>query len=93
MFLVSSLILHVLFSWLHLLLLRQREYRQDEFAHRLGYGHGLRDALVKLAKHREQQVNAWFNLLYGHAPVIYHRIRRLEQLLAWRASSADAKVQ
>lgn len=93
MFLVSSVIFHVLFSWLHLLLLRQREYRQDEFAHRLGYGHGLRDALIKLAKAREQQVNAWLILLYGHTPVIYHRIRRLEQLLAWRGAPAGPRGQ
>jgi len=93
MFLVSSVILHVLFSWLHLLLLRQREYHQDEFAHRLGYGRGLRDALVKLAKAGEQQVNAWLILLYGRAPVIYHRIRRLEQLLAWRITGSPANPQ
>jgi len=93
MFLVSSVILHVLFRWLHLLLLRQREYSQDEFAHRLGYGRGLRDALVKLAQTGEQQVNAWFILLYGRAPVIYHRIRRLEQLLAWRIAGSPAGPQ
>lgn len=87
LFLVSCLILHVLFSWLHLLLLRHREYRQDEFAHRLGYGRGLRDALVKLAQANEQQVNAWLTLLYGRIPVIYYRIRRLEKLLAWRVNS------
>jgi len=93
MFLVSSVILHVLFRWLHLLLLRQREYSQDEFAHRLGYGRGLRDALVKLAQTGEQQVNAWFILLYGRAPVIYHRIRRLEQLLAWRIAGSPTGPQ
>lgn len=93
MFLVSSVLLDLLFSWLHLQLLRQREYHQDEFAHHLGYGRGLRDALVKLAQASEQQVNAWVNLLYGRTPVIYHRIRRLEQLLAWRAAGSSAGPQ
>jgi len=93
MFMVSSLILHVLFSWLHLLLLRRREYQQDAFAHRLGYGRGLRDALVKLAQARRQQVNAWLTLLYGKTPVIYHRIRRLEELLVWRIAGSSAGPQ
>ena len=93
MFLVSSVVLDLLFGWLHLLLLRQREYHQDKFAHRLGYGRGLREALVKLAQANEQQVNAWLTLLYGRTPVIYHRIRRLEQLLAWRIAGSSAGPQ
>ena len=93
MFLVSCVLVDLVFSWLHLLLLRQRDYHQDEFAHHLGYGHGLRNALVKLAEANEQQVNAWLNLLYGRTPVIYHRIRRLEQLLAWRIAGSSAGPQ
>jgi Zn-dependent protease with chaperone function len=81
MFLVSSVLLDALFTWLHLLLLRQRDYRQDAFAHRLGYGRGLRDALKKLAATGEQKSNHWFILLHGRSPVIYHRIRRLDQLM------------
>lgn len=92
-FMVSSVLSDLLFGWLHLVLLRQREYQQDEFAHRLGYGRGLRDALIKLAKAGEQQVNAWFILLHGKGPIIYDRIRRLEQLLAWRIAGSPAGPQ
>ncbi|HVU55573.1 MAG TPA: M48 family metalloprotease [Puia sp.] len=87
-FVVTSILLDLVFTWLDLLLLRQREYNQDAFAHRLGYGRGLRDALVKLAQAGEQQVNAWFIFLHSRNPVIYHRIRRLEQLLAWRVAGS-----
>jgi len=92
-FMVTSFVLDLLFFWLHLLLLRQREYSQDEFAYRLGYGRGLRDALVKLAQTGEQQVNIWQTILHGRTPVIYHRIRRLEQLLGWRISPIGPQGQ
>jgi len=84
LFVVSFSLLDRLFRWLRLVLSRQCEFKQDAYAHRLGYGAGLRDALKKLAQYGREQVNAYFILMNGTQPVIYHRIRRLEKLEGMR---------
>jgi heat shock protein HtpX len=76
-----------LFRWLRLILSRKGEYRQDAFAHRLGYGPGLREALKKIAHYGREHVNAYFILMNGTHPVIYDRIRRLEQMIGLRINS------
>jgi len=83
-FLAIFSLLDRLFYWVQLALSRQCEYRQDAFAHRLGYGAGLRDALKKLARVGPQPVNVYFILMHSAHPVIYHRIRRLERLEGMR---------
>ena len=82
-FLVFSL-LDGLFRWLRLAFSRLCEYRQDTYAHRLGYGAGLREGLKKMAQYGREHVNTYFILMNGTRPVIYHRIRRLERLLDLR---------
>jgi heat shock protein HtpX len=84
LFLVTFSLLDRLFRWLRLVLSRQCEYKQDAYAHQLGYGTGLRDALKKLAQYGREQVNAYFILMNGTQPVIYQRIRRLEKLEGMR---------
>ncbi|MDO6429269.1 M48 family metalloprotease [Flavitalea sp. BT771] len=84
LFLLTFSLLDRLFRWLRLVLSRQCEYKQDVYAHRLGYGAGLRDALKKLAQYGREQVNAYFILMNGTHPVIYQRIRRLEKLEGMR---------
>lgn len=86
LFLLTFWLLDRLFLWLRLFLSRQSEYRQDAYAHRLGYGAGLRDALKKMAQYGREQVNAYFILMNGTRPIIYHRIRRLEALEGMRDS-------
>jgi heat shock protein HtpX len=84
LFLLTFSLLDRLFRWLRLVLSRQCEYKQDAYAHRLGYGAGLRDALKKLAQYGREQVNAYFILMNSTHPVIYQRIRRLEKLEGMR---------
>jgi Zn-dependent protease with chaperone function len=84
LFLITFFLLNRLFHWLQLALSRQCEYRQDVYAHKLGHGAGLRDALKKLAKMEQQRVTIYFTLMYSKRPVIYHRIRRLEVLEGMR---------
>jgi Zn-dependent protease with chaperone function len=84
LFLITFSVLNRLFHWLLLALSRQCEYRQDAYAHKLGHGAGLRDALKKLAKMERQRVNIYYTLMYSTRPVIYNRIRRLEVLEGMR---------
>lgn len=84
LFLITFFVLNRLFHWLQLALSRQCEYRQDAYAHKLGHGAGLRDALKKLAKMEQQRVNIYFTLMHSTRPVIYNRIRRLEVLEGMR---------
>ena len=85
--LFSLLIFHLLhhsFRWLMLLMSRLTEYRQDAFAHKLGHGAGLMNALKKIADYGKEQVNTYFILMNGTKPIIYNRIRRLEALEGMR---------
>lgn len=70
------------FGWL--LISRFREYRQDAFAHSLGYGEGLLEALHKVTLDGDMPVNQYQNLMKGSHPIIYNRIRRLEKLTGLR---------
>jgi Zn-dependent protease with chaperone function len=63
---------------------RFREYRQDAFAHSLGYGQGLLEALHKLSVDGDMPVNRYQNLMTDSHPIIFNRIRRLEKLLGLR---------
>ncbi|HVS95125.1 MAG TPA: M48 family metalloprotease [Puia sp.] len=77
-------ILNRVFYFFRLLLMRLAEYRQDEFAFRLGHGEGLLQALQLLAETDEPVVNRYYIVMHSSHPVIYNRIRRLEKLLGWR---------
>ena len=64
---------------------RLTEYRQDGFAQQLGYGDGLKDALLKIIRSLPpQEVNVFTVLARHQHPVIYNRIRRLEKLARLR---------
>lgn len=80
LFVLIFAILNRIFRFFDLLLSRMTEFRQDALAHRLGFGKDLRDVLEKLAQKREQPVRPYFIIFYSTHPIIYNRIRRLEQL-------------
>ncbi len=63
---------------------RFREYRQDAYAHSLGYGKGLLTALHRLAVSGKMEVNRYMIMTTHNHPIIYNRIRRLEKLLGLR---------
>jgi len=64
---------------------RLREYKQDAFAHELGFGLALKQALLKITKSiPAQPVNLYTVLMYHNHPVVYNRIRRLEKLAGLR---------
>ena len=63
---------------------RFREYRQDAFAHSLGYGKGLLSALHKLSLSGREELNRYIIMTTHNHPIIYNRIRRLEKLLGLR---------
>lgn len=69
-----------LFRFLWKITTRFTEYKQDEYACRLGYGSALRQALLKLASNGPQVVSLYEILIRGDHPVIYNRIRRLEKI-------------
>jgi len=81
LFVLLFAVLNRIFSFLALLLSRLAEYRQDAFAYRLGYGEGLRRALLKLAGSGEPVVNRYFIVFHSTHPVIFNRIRRLEKYM------------
>jgi len=56
------------------------EYKQDAFAHQLGFGNELREALERLIGDEARSVNLYENMMKFDHPVIYNRIRRLEKL-------------
>jgi Zn-dependent protease with chaperone function len=74
-----------IFRFFTLLASRFTEYKQDAFAHRLGYGTQLSEALKKLSKEGPQRVNRWQIILNGTHPIIHNRIRKLEELTGMRA--------
>jgi len=61
------------------------EYKQDAYAHQLGFGQELKEALRKLTLEGPQEVNTYFILTKSSHPVIYNRIRRLERLEGLRS--------
>jgi len=79
-FVIIFAILNRIVRFFDLLLSRMTEYRQDAYAHRLGFGRELRDVLAKLAEKNEQTVRPYFIAFNSTHPIIYNRIRRLEQL-------------
>jgi heat shock protein HtpX len=81
LFSILNAVFRLFYSWVS----RFNEYRQDAYAHRLGFGAGLRQALYKLAANDVQPVNPFVIVPDGHHPVIYNRIRRLEKLEGLRA--------
>lgn len=78
-FVITFAILNRIVRFFDLLLSRMTEYRQDAYAQRLGFGRELRDVLAKLAEKREQPVRPYFIVFSSTHPIIYNRIRRLEQ--------------
>ena len=72
--------LEKLFRWLLQSGSRFCEYKQDAYAHELRYGRELRQALYKLTQVGPGRVNRWFVLTNSSHPVIFNRIRRLEEL-------------
>ncbi|MBS1604238.1 MAG: M48 family metalloprotease [Bacteroidetes bacterium] len=80
LFVIVFAILNRIVRFFDLLLSRMTEYRQDAYAQRLGFGKELRDVLVKLAEKDEQTVRPYFIVFNSTHPIIYNRIRRLEQL-------------
>ena len=79
-FILLFTMLDYLFGFLRLTISRFIEYKQDAFAHKLGYGSGLREALQKSTLGTPQTVNRYEILMTNNHPVIYNRIRRLEKL-------------
>ncbi|MBS1664117.1 MAG: M48 family metalloprotease [Bacteroidetes bacterium] len=86
LFVLLFSLLHVIMRPLTLLMARLAEYRQDAFAHELGFGPGLRQALERLADQDEQTVSFYFIVFHSTHPVIYNRMRRLEKLEEMRDS-------
>jgi heat shock protein HtpX len=80
LFVVLFALLNRVFLFFSLLLMRLTEYRQDAFAHQLGYGKGLRDVLEKFTYKGGQYVNPYFIVFKSTHPIIYNRIRRLEKM-------------
>jgi Zn-dependent protease with chaperone function len=74
-----SYVIKIIFTFFYRLEMRDIEYRRDAYAFRLGFGRGLRQALQKLTKD-PQPVNSFLIILRSSHPVIYNRIRRLEEL-------------
>jgi len=74
-----------IFIYLWLWNARLVEYEQDAFAHQLGYGQDLKDALLKITNSiPPQPVNLFAVLTYQNHPIVYNRIRRLEKLAGLR---------
>jgi Zn-dependent protease with chaperone function len=71
--------LEAIFGFLWLLNSRYTEYRQDAFAHRMGFGRELKNVLLKINNTKPQKVNFFYTLRSTH-PIIYNRVRRLEKL-------------
>jgi Zn-dependent protease with chaperone function len=70
---------HALFRFCWRMNARFREYQQDAYAFDLGYGSGLRQALLKWTVSQPQSVSLYEILISSDHPVIYNRIRRLEK--------------
>ncbi len=80
LFLFAFVRLQFIFKLLQNMIARYNEYRQDAFAHKLGYGLALKSALIKLMGESPVAPSAFENFLFGVHPITYNRIRRLEKL-------------
>lgn len=84
-FIVFLWLLNLLFSFLWLLNSRYTEYRQDAFAHQLGYGLQLKQVLQKiLDSSPPQRVDQYSIIIRSTHPIIHNRIRKLEKLSGLR---------
>jgi heat shock protein HtpX len=72
------------FDFLFRIAARSIEFRQDAYAHKLGFGKELLDALQGTLTSNPEPVNLYENMMKFNHPVIYNRIRRLEKLQGLR---------
>jgi Zn-dependent protease with chaperone function len=72
--------LEPVFRFLFFQVSRFTEYKQDAYAYHLGYGKEIRQALYKMTLTGPQSVNPYSILIKSSHPVIYNRIRKLEEL-------------
>lgn len=84
-FIVFLWLLNRIFSFLWILNSRYTEYRQDAFAHELGFGLELKQVLQKLLETSPpQRVDQYSILMRSSHPITHNRIRRLEKLAGLR---------
>jgi Zn-dependent protease with chaperone function len=84
-FVIFMWLLNVVFSFLWLLNSRYTEYRQDAFAHKLGFGPELKQLLLKILETSPPQpVDQYSILTRSSHPILHNRIRRLEKLSGLR---------
>ncbi|HEY8897536.1 MAG TPA: M48 family metalloprotease [Niastella sp.] len=84
-FIIFLWLLNLLFTFLWLLNSRYTEYRQDAFAHQLGYGLQLKQVLQKIVDSGPpQRVDQYSIIIRSTHPIIHNRIRRLEKLSGLR---------
>jgi heat shock protein HtpX len=80
-FLLFLWLLNSVFNFLWLMNSRFTEYRQDAFAHQLGFGPELRKLLLKLLEeHSPTRIDQYYILTRSTHPLLHNRIRRLEKL-------------
>ncbi|WP_262493604.1 M48 family metalloprotease [Niastella yeongjuensis] len=80
-FLLFLWLLNAVYSFLWLINSRYTEYRQDAFAHKLGFGPPLKQLLRKfLEENSIARVDQFYILTRSTHPLIHNRIRRLEKL-------------
>lgn len=85
LFLVSLWILNRVFRFLWLINSRFTEYRQDNFAHQLGFGPALKEVLLLINDSvPTQRVDQYHILTRSTHPILHNRIRRLEKLSGQR---------
>jgi Zn-dependent protease with chaperone function len=84
-FLLLMWLLNPVFSFLWLMNSRFTEYRQDAFAHQLGYGLELKQVLLKIIEISPgASVDRYSILTRSTHPILHNRIRRLEKLAGLR---------
>jgi len=69
-----------LFLFLWKIISRFTEYKQDAYAAQLGYSKALKEALVIFTQQEPQNFRRFETLMRGSHPLVYNRIRRLEEL-------------
>jgi Zn-dependent protease with chaperone function len=84
-FVILLWLFKAVFFFLWLLNSRFTEYRQDEFAHKLGFGPELKKVLLKtIVTGVPSHVDRYSILTRSIHPIIHNRIRRLEKLQGLR---------